>query len=112
METKPLISYEDFSKLDLRIGTVLEVELVADSSKLLKLLVSIGEEKRQIIAGIQKSYAPESLIGRQILLIVNLEPRKLAGLESQGMILAAHAEDGSPILLFPEKAAPNGSTVS
>lgn len=109
---KSIITYDDFAKLDLRVGTILEAEPVANSSKLMKLIVDIGETKRQIIAGIQKTYSPEILIGKQIVIIANLEPRKLADLESQGMLLAGSAEDGSPILLQPEKITSDGSVIS
>jgi len=111
---KPIISFEDFAKLDLRAGTVISAEAVPDSAKLVKLEVELGIElgKRQIVAGIQKAYSPENLVGKQIVIVANLEPRKLAGLESQGMLLAAHSGDGAPILLQPEKVAPNGNTIS
>lgn len=109
---KDIISFSDFTKLELVVGTVAEAAPIPDSNKLLKLLVDVGSEKRQIIAGIQKSYAAESLIGKQIVIVANLEPRSLAGLPSQGMLLAAHGENGLPILLQPEKLAPNGSAVS
>lgn len=111
---KPIISFEDFARLDLRVGTITTAEVVPDSAKLVKLEVELGIElgKRQIIAGIQKAYSPENLVGKQIVIVANLESRKLAGLESQGMLLAAQAEDGSPILLQPDKSAPAGSVVS
>lgn len=115
-----MISYDEFSKIDLRVAKIESAERVEGSDKLLKLAVDLGEdpsagsgqEKRQIIAGIGKAYKPESLVGRQILIIANLEPRQLMGLESQGMLLAAHSEDGSPIILMPEKETPNGSKIS
>lgn len=105
-----MISYDDFKKIDLRIGTILEAERVDGSEKLLKLQVDLGEEKRQVIAGIAKSYEPENLIGKQIVVLVNLEPRSLMGLESQGMLLAAD-KDGLPIILVPEKEVSAGSTI-
>lgn len=104
-----IITIDDFLKVDLRIATVLEAEEVPDSQKLLKLKVSLGEEERQIIAGIKKSYTPEDLVGKQIVTIVNLQPRKLAGLESQGMLLATHDEEDNVVLISPQKEVPAGN---
>ena len=98
-----MILYDDFQKLDLRIAKILEAERIDGSEKLLKLLVDLGEEKRQIVAGIGKVYLPENLIGRQIVVIVNLEPRVLFGVESNGMLLAASDKGGNPVLLMPDK---------
>lgn len=109
---KPVISFEEFDKTELKVGTVLAAEGVESSNKLVKLSVDLGGEKRQIIAGIRKSYQPEQLLGMQIVVIANLAPRSLAGLESQGMVLAAHDEAGLPIVLRPERSAPNGSDIS
>ena len=105
-----MITYEDFAKLDLKVATIEEAEQVEGSEKLLKLNVSVGEEKRQIIAGIGKSYGPESLIGQQIVIIKNLEPRQLMGLESQGMLLAADSPEG-PIILSPASAVAPGAKI-
>jgi methionyl-tRNA synthetase len=77
----------------------------------LKLQVYVGEEKRQIVAGIRKNYSPEDLIGRQVIVVYNLKPAKLRGVESQGMLLAATDEDGGAILLQPDKDAPDGTGV-
>lgn len=96
-----MITFDDFQKLDLRIAKVLEVERVEGSEKLLCLQVDLGQERRQIIAGIGNVYSLESLIGKKIVIVANLEPRKIMGFESQGMLLAA--DDGSPVLLTPEK---------
>ncbi len=111
MET---ISYDEFKKVDIRVCTVLEAELVTDSNKLLKLNVDLGEElgKRQIIAGIQKSYVPEVLVGRQILIVANLEPRSLAGLESQGMVFAVSDEEGRAVLYNFDRKVSNGTRAS
>jgi len=106
------ISYEDFSKIELQVAEVKSAERLEGSDKLIKLQIQLGEESRQLVAGIGKAYEPESLVGRQIVVVVNLEPRKLMGEESQGMLLAAHDEDGGPILLVPDKKSPSGSTVS
>lgn len=98
-----MISFDEFKKVELAVGEVLSAERVPDSDKLLKLAVSLGEEKRQIIAGIGKSYEPNDLVGKKLVFVVNLEPRSLMGLESQGMILAARDNDGQPVVLCPEK---------
>lgn len=107
-----MVSYDDFKKLDLRAVKVLEAERVHGSEKLLKLQVDLGEEKRQIVAGVGKAYAPEDLIGKQIIIIANLEPRVIFGLTSDGMLLAASNEEGNPILLMPEKEAVVGAKIS
>ncbi len=104
------ISFDDFQKVELRVAKVLEAERVEGSEKLLKLQVDLGDEKRQVVAGIGKAYAPESLIGREIVVVANLEPRKLMGLESQGMLLAASDENG-PVLLVPGKEVPPGTGI-
>jgi len=109
-EKKPTISYDDFAKLDLRVGKVLAAEAVEGSEKLVKLSVSLGEETRQILAGIRKYYPPEALAGREIVVVANLEPRKLMGFESQGMLLAAGDENGI-VLLVPEKEAAPGAGI-
>lgn len=103
------ITFEEFSKLDIRIGKIITVEHVEGSEKLLRLEVDFGSEKRQIVSGIAKFYAPEDIIGKECPFIVNLEPRKLMGLESQGMILAADPGDDSAVLLHPDKEMPPGS---
>ena len=110
MESKPTITHDDFTKLDLRVGKIESAEMMPESRKLLKLVVDFGEFKRQIISGIAKGYAPEALVGKQVTFIVNLEPRMLAGLESQGMILATDANE-LPVLLQPDKDVPNGAGI-
>ena len=105
-----MITYDDFRKLDIRIGTIVSAERVQGTDKLLKLEVDFGTEKRQIIAGIAETYQPDHLIGREIPVLLNLEPRRIRGIESQGMILAADA-DGAPILLHPDRQVPPGSIV-
>jgi len=104
------INFEEFQKIDLRIAKVISAEKVKDSEKLLKLEIDIGKEKRQIIAGISKFYEPKELIGREIVVVVNLEPRTLMGLESQGMVLAA-SDEGRSILLKPDKEVPPGTKI-
>ena len=83
------IGIEDFAKVEMRVGQVKSAERVAGADKLLKIMVDVGEEVRQVVAGIAESYAPESLVGRKVVLVVNLAPRKLRGVESNGMVLAA-----------------------
>jgi len=105
-----MIKFEDFKKLDLRVGKIIEAERVEGSEKLIKLKVDIGGEERQLIAGIGKIYSPEDLIEKEIIVLANLEPKVLFGIESQGMLLAA--EDGENIsLLMPDKEVKPGSKV-
>jgi methionyl-tRNA synthetase len=93
------ITIDDFVKVDLRVARVLVAERIPKADKLLRLEVDLGYEKRQILSGIAQWYAPEDLIGRRIIIVANLAPRKMRGLESHGMLLAAsHGEDGKPIL--------------
>lgn len=104
-----MITIEDFLKLDIRIGTIISAEKIPEGDRLLKLIVDMGEEKRQIMAGVAESYPnPEELIGKQIPIIVNLEPRMLRGYESQGMMVAA-GDSERVALLHPSKNIPNGS---
>jgi methionyl-tRNA synthetase len=102
------MTIDEFQKMDLRVGTIVSASRVEGSEKLLKLSVDVGEP-RQIISGIAKSYAPEDLVGKQVVIIANLDPRMMMGMESQGMILAAHGEEGEPIVLTVEKQVPAGA---
>ena len=105
-----MIKFEDFQKLDLRVGKIVEAEKVEGSEKLIKLKVDIGGEERQLVAGIGKVYSPEDLIEKEIIVLANLEPKVLFGIESRGMLLAA--EDGENIaLLMPDKEVKPGSRV-
>ncbi|MBI2055519.1 MAG: methionine--tRNA ligase subunit beta [Candidatus Sungbacteria bacterium] len=106
-----MISLDDFRKLELKIGRITAAERIEGSDKLLKLTVDLGTETRQIIAGIAKHYEPSALIGKQVPVLANLEPRMLMGLESQGMIVCAD-EDGKPVLLHPDREVPNGGNLS
>jgi methionyl-tRNA synthetase len=93
------ITIEDFAKVELRAGVVKSAERIQGADKLLKLLVDIGDEVRQVLAGIALSYTPEDLVGRKVVVVTNLAPRKMRGLESNGMILAASVgPDGKPVL--------------
>jgi methionine--tRNA ligase beta chain len=105
-----MVSFEDFQKIDLRVAKIVEAEKVKGSEKLLKLVIDVGKEKRQIVAGIGKFYKPEDLIGKEIAVLLNLEPKKLMGIESQGMLLAADVE-GEPVILTPEKEVPAGTKI-
>ncbi len=113
-QTASTIPYSDFSKLDLRVAEILSAEEVAGSDKLLKLQISVGGQKKQIVAGIKTSYSPEELVGKQIIVVNNLEPRefKAVGLTSYGMLLAASNEEGKPILLTVDKKAKAGAKIS
>ncbi|MFA6254209.1 MAG: methionine--tRNA ligase subunit beta [Candidatus Paceibacterota bacterium] len=106
-----MITYDDFKKAELRVAEILSAERVGGSEKLLKLEVSLGNEKRQIIAGIGKAYEPEILVGKEVVIVANLEPRQLMGLESQGMLLAASIETTGPILLIPDSHIDPGAEV-
>ncbi len=106
------IAIEDFAKIELRVGVVKSAERIPGADKLLKLLVDIGEEVRQVLAGIALAYAPEELIGRKVVIVANLAPRKMRGLESNGMLLAASADaDGKPVLCTFAEDIPAGSKV-
>ena len=105
------MTIDEFQQVDLRVGKIVSAERVEGSEKLIKLQVDIGE-LRQLVAGIGKAYEPEALVGREIVVVANLEPRTLLGLESQGMLLAAHGDDDAPFLLMPDKEVPPGSAVS
>lgn len=106
-----MISYDDFAKIDLRIALIKSAERVEGSEKLIKLMVSLKEEDRQIIAGIGKSYDPETLINKKIVIITNLEPRKLMGLESQGMLLAASDDDNLSLIIADNNDITSGSKI-
>lgn len=102
-----MISFDDFSKVELKVGIVLEAEEVEGSEKLIKLKVDLGEgEPRQILAGVKHWYKPDDFIGKQVVVIANLEPKIMMGLESQGMMLAADTEDGPVFLTVPKKVPP------
>ncbi|MEC5142178.1 methionine--tRNA ligase [Chitinophaga sp. 212800010-3] len=108
---KPEIQYEDFVKLDLRVGTIVNAEKVEKADKLLKLLVDIGTEKRTVVSGIAMHFKPEDIIGKQVTLVANLAPRKMRGIESQGMILMAE-DNGKLVFVNPNENVASGSSVS
>ncbi len=109
---KENINFDDFAKLDIRVGTILTAEKMPKSDKLLKFLIDDGIEHRTILSGIAKHYSPEEMIGKQVTFIANLAPRKMMGVESNGMILMAEDKDGSLSLIQPNKLIWNGATVN
>lgn len=111
-EQKQAISYDDFAKMDIRLGTILEAERVPKTDKLMKLLIDTGIDKRTIVSGIAEQFTPEQCVGRQVSVLVNLEPRKMKGIESQGMILMAEDANGSLQFVTAEKKVKNGSCIS
>lgn len=108
---KPEIQYDDFAKLDLRVGTIIQAEKVEKADKLLKLLIDIGTEKRTVVSGIAMHFKPEDIVGKQVTLVANLAPRKMRGIESQGMILMAE-DNGKLIFVNPSEQVSPGSGVS
>ncbi|MBK5284464.1 MAG: methionine--tRNA ligase [Bacteroidia bacterium] len=110
-ELKPEITYDDFSKMDIRAGTILEAEKVAGADKLLKLKIDTGIDQRIVVSGIALSYKPEDIIGRQVSILVNLQPRKIKGIFSQGMILMAENSKGELSFVAPEKNSENGNVI-
>jgi len=105
-----MITYDDFIKVELKIAKIVEVEEIVGAEKLLKLKIDLGGEKRQIVAGIKKAYLAKDLTGKEIVVVVNLEPRMMMGIESNGMLLAA-SDDNGPVLLIPDKEVPPGSGI-
>ncbi|WP_299759800.1 methionine--tRNA ligase [uncultured Pontibacter sp.] len=106
------ITFEDFTKLDIRVGTILEAEKVAKTKKLLKLKVDTGIDQRTVVSGIAEFFKPEDIVGQQVSILVNLAPREIKGITSQGMILMAENADGSLAFVQPSKEIRNGGTVS
>ncbi|MDJ0647055.1 MAG: methionine--tRNA ligase [Flavobacteriaceae bacterium] len=109
---KETIEFDDFTKLDIRIGTILEAEKVPKTKKLLQLKVDVGIDIRTIVSGIAESFSPEEIIGQQVTVLCNLAPRKIRGVESQGMILMTDAVDGKLAFVEPERAVSNGKQIS
>lgn len=108
---KENVTFDDFTKLDFRIGTILEAEKVPKTAKLLKLVVETGLDRRTVVSGIAEYYNPEEIVGKQVQILMNLEPRKIRGIESQGMIMMAEDEDGKLAFVSPDKETSNGSSV-
>jgi methionyl-tRNA synthetase len=108
---KEAISFDDFTKLDIRLGKIIEAQRVPKADKLLQFIVDTGIDKRTIVSGIAEHYSPEETIGKTVTVLVNLAPRKIKGIESQGMILMAEDSTGKLSFVSPEKGMDCGSTV-
>ena len=109
---KETIEFDDFTKLDIRVGTILEAQTVAKTKKLLELKVDVGIDVRTIVSGIAESFKPEEVIGQQVTVVCNLAPRKIRGVESQGMILMADTPEGGLAFVEPEQQVANGQMIS
>jgi methionyl-tRNA synthetase len=107
---EPRVSIARFMEIQLRVAVVLEAERVAGTDKLMKLQLEVGPERRQIVAGIAQAYEPDELVGKRIVIVANLEPARIRGVESQGMLLAADL-DGKPIVATFDRAVPSGTRV-
>lgn len=105
------ISFEEFQKLDMRVGKILEANQIPGSRNLIRMVVDFGTEKRQAVAGLLQWYKPESLVGKKCAFILNLQKRKFMGVESQCMILAAEDDKGNVVVLQPEKDIAEGSKI-
>jgi methionyl-tRNA synthetase len=110
-DLKEKIDYDDFQKLDIRIGTILEAERIPKTKKLMKLLIDTGIDKRTLVGGIAEQYTPEEIIGKKVTLLANLKPRKIRGIESEGMLLMAENTKGELAFLMPSKDVENGSII-
>jgi methionyl-tRNA synthetase len=108
---KETVAFEDFSKMDIRLGTILEAEKVKKADKLLKLLVDTGIDQRTIVSGIAEHYSPEEVVGKTVSVLLNLAPRMIKGIESQGMILMAENEEGKLSFMTPEKGFSAGGEI-
>ncbi|MCL6532702.1 MAG: methionine--tRNA ligase subunit beta [Armatimonadetes bacterium] len=104
------ITIDDFKRIQIRVATIREAERIPKSDKLYKLTIDLGNETRTLVAGIAETYSPEELVGRQIAVLVNLQPAVIRGVVSEGMLLAADV-DGKAVLLSPDREVPNGSVV-
>ena len=111
IEKKPEISYEDFDKLQFRVGKIIKCEEVPKSKKLLCSQVKIGSEVKQIVSGIKQHYSAEEMVGKKVLVLTNLKPATLAGVVSEGMLLCAEDAEGNLALMTPEKDMPAGAEV-
>jgi len=109
---KDFASFEDFQKMDIRIGTILEAKKVAKTKKLLEIKVDTGIDQRTVVSGIAEHYKPEDIIGKQVSVLINLAPRKIKGIESQGMILMAESQDGKLCFVSPTQEINSGAGVN
>lgn len=107
-----MVTIEEFRNIDLRTGVVVAAERVPQSQKLMRLTVNLGSETRQIMAGIAGHYSPQTLVGKTVIAVVNLEPKILVGFESQGMLLAATSSDGNVVLLTADQPVAPGSKIT
>ncbi|MBO6129823.1 MAG: methionine--tRNA ligase subunit beta, partial [Pseudobutyrivibrio sp.] len=108
---KPEITFDDFMKLQFQVGKIVACEAVKGSKKLLCSQVKIGSTTKQIVSGISKHYSPEEMVGKKVMVLVNLKPAKLAGVLSEGMLLCAEDADGNLSLMTPERSMPNGAEI-
>jgi methionyl-tRNA synthetase len=111
IEAKPEATYDDFAKLQFQVGEIIKCEAVPKSKKLLCSQVKIGSQVKQILSGIRGTYTPEEMVGKKVMVLVNLAPRKMAGLESQGMLLCAEDANGKLALMKPESDMPSGAEI-
>ena len=111
IEAKPEITFDDFGKMQFQVGEILECEAVPKSKKLLCSKVRVGSEIKQIVSGIKAHYTPEEMVGKKVMVLVNLKPAKLAGVLSEGMLLCAEDADGNLALMTPEKDMPAGAEI-
>ena len=111
IDAKPEITFDDFGKMQFQVGEILSCEAVPKADKLLCSQVKIGSQVRQIVSGIRSTYSPEEMVGKKVMVLVNLQPRKIRGLVSEGMLLCAEDADGKLSLVAPEKEMPAGAEI-
>ena len=111
IDAKPEITFDDFGKMQFQVGEIISCEAVPKSKKLLCSQVKIGSQVKQIVSGIRKHYTPEEMVGKKVMVLVNLKPAKLAGVLSEGMLLCAEDAEGNLTLMTPEKAMPAGAEI-
>ena len=111
IEAKPEITYDDFARLQFQVGEIIDCEAVPKSRKLLCSKVKIGRQVRQIVSGIKAYYTPEEMVGKKVMVVVNLKPAKLAGILSEGMLLCAEDAEGNLSLMVPEREMPDGAEI-
>ena len=111
IDAKPEITFDDFGKMQFQVGEIISCEAVPKSKKLLCSQVKIGSQVKQIVSGIRKHYTPEEMVGKKVMVLVNLKPAKLAGVLSEGMLLCAEDAEGNLGLMTPEKAMPAGAEI-
>ena len=111
IEAKPEITFDDFGKMQFQVGKIISCEAVPKSKKLLCSQVQVGSQVKQIVSGIKAYYSPEEMVGKQVMVLVNLKPAKLAGVLSEGMLLCAEDAEGNLALVTPEKPMPAGAEI-